>query len=307
MFSPMNILMIAVAGLILAALAASPSDGAPTSPIEAGEQLTQLPGEFSFTEGPASDTNGDVYFTDQPNDKILRWSAADGKIATWMEPCGRSNGLCFDSKGNLWACADNENELWRIDRNKNVTKVVTAYEGKLLNGPNDVWIRPKDAGVYVTDPMYKRDYWKRDPAEQALKGVYYLPAGGKALTLLVSDLKQPNGIIGTPDGKTLYVSDINDGKTYAYDIAHDGALSNRRLFCSMGSDGMTIDSEGSVYLTGHGVTVFSKDGAQIAHIPVSEDWTGNVCFGGKDKRTLFITASKHVYTIRMRVHGVGSQ
>ena len=304
----MNVLMIAVAGLILVALAAAPglSEGAPKDIADTGAKLTQLEGEFTFTEGPASDANGDVYFTDQPNDKILRWTP-DGKISTWMEPSGRSNGLCFDSKGNLWACADSANELWRIDRAKKITKVVTSYEGKLLNGPNDVWIRPKDHGLYLTDPFYKRDYWKRGEIEQAVQGVYYLAEHATELTLVVNDLKQPNGVIGTPDGKTLYVSDIGDGKTYAYDIEHDGALANRRLFCSMGSDGMTIDSEGNVYLTGKGVTVFDKSGAQVKHIPVAEDWTGNVCFGGKDRRTLFITASKHVYTLRMRVHGVGSQ
>ncbi|BDI29963.1 gluconolactonase [Capsulimonas corticalis] len=300
--------MIAAAGLILAAAAAPgrAEDAAPKDIVETGAQLTQLEGEFTFTEGPASDANGDVYFTDQPNDKILRWTP-DGKIVTWMEPCGRSNGLCFDDRGSLWACADNENSLWRIGRDKSVTKVITSHEGKLLNGPNDVWIRPKDAGVYITDPFYKRDYWKRGDIEQACQGVYYLPAHSTELQLVAGDLKQPNGIIGTPDGKTLYVADIGDGKTYAYDIGHDGALTNRRLFCSMGSDGMTIDSEGNVYLTGKGVTVFDKSGAQIKHIPVAEDWTGNVCFGGKDRRTLFITASKHVYTIRTRVHGVGSQ
>ncbi|WP_119323730.1 SMP-30/gluconolactonase/LRE family protein [Capsulimonas corticalis] len=304
----MNLFMIAAAGLILAAAAAPgrAEDAAPKDIVETGAQLTQLEGEFTFTEGPASDANGDVYFTDQPNDKILRWTP-DGKIVTWMEPCGRSNGLCFDDRGSLWACADNENSLWRIGRDKSVTKVITSHEGKLLNGPNDVWIRPKDAGVYITDPFYKRDYWKRGDIEQACQGVYYLPAHSTELQLVAGDLKQPNGIIGTPDGKTLYVADIGDGKTYAYDIGHDGALTNRRLFCSMGSDGMTIDSEGNVYLTGKGVTVFDKSGAQIKHIPVAEDWTGNVCFGGKDRRTLFITASKHVYTIRTRVHGVGSQ
>ena len=306
----MNLLMIAAAGAILVALAAVTglAEGAPKDIIEAGARLTQLEGEFAFTEGPARDAKGDVYFTDQPNDKILRWSAEDGKIATWMEPSGRANGLCFDSHGNLWACADNHNELWRIDSEKHAMTLAASYKGKLLNGPNDVWIRPKDAGAYLTDPFYKRDYWTtRGGPEQACQGVYYLPAHGTELTLVVSDLKAPNGVIGTPDGKTLYVADIGDGKTYAYDIAHDGALVNRRLFCSMGSDGMTIDSEGNVYLTGNGVTVFSKDGVQIAHIPVAEAWTGNICFGGHDRRTLFITASKHVYTLRMRVHGVGSQ
>ncbi|MGI4791865.1 MAG: SMP-30/gluconolactonase/LRE family protein [Janthinobacterium lividum] len=120
-------------------------------------------------------------------------------------------------------------------------------------------------------------------------------------------MTSPNGIIGTPDGKTLYVADIGAGKTYVYAIAKDGALLDKRLFCSLGSDGMTIDSAGNVYLTGHGVTVFNKSGTQIAQIPVPENWTGNICFGGTDRKTLFITASKSVYSLAMRVHGVGSQ
>ena len=98
---------------------------------------------------------------------------------------------------------------------------------------------------------------------------------------MAGDLQQPNGIIGTPDGKTLYVADIAGGKTYAYDVGRDGSLSGKRLFCTMGSDGMTIDSEGNVYLTGQGVTVFDKTGTQILKIPVAEGWTGNVCFGGR--------------------------
>ena len=120
-------------------------------------------------------------------------------------------------------------------------------------------------------------------------------------------MTQPNGIIGTPDGRTLYVADIGAGKTYAYHVQPDGTLTGKRLFCGMGSDGMTIDSDGNVYLTGHGVTIFDKAGAQVAHIPVAEGWTGNVCFGGADRKTLFITASKGLYAMKMRTHGVGSQ
>ena len=124
---------------------------------------------------------------------------------------------------------------------------------------------------------------------------------------MVDDLKQPNGVIGTPDGKTLYVADIGAKKTYAYDIRPDGTLANKQLFCELGSDGMTIDNEGNVYLTGKGVTVFDKTGQQIEHIDVPEGWTANVCFGGADRQTLFITASKGLYAIRTRTHGVGSQ
>jgi gluconolactonase len=287
----------------LAVLAAS-SPCASADILAPGAKLEKLAAGFEFTEGPACDVKGNVFFTDQPNDRILKWST-DGKLSTFMKPCGRSNGLCFDAKGNLWACADLKNELWRISPGGKVTVVVKDYQGKLLNGPNDVWIRP-DQGLYFTDPFYKRPYWKRGPKVQDVEGVYYLSPGTK-LVRVIDDMKQPNGIIGTPDGKTLYVSDIGAGRTYAYAIQKDGTLADKRLFCKLGSDGMTIDDEDNVYLTGKGVTVFDKAGKQIEHIPINEDWTGNICFGGKDRHTLFITASHGLYALRMRVKGVGSQ
>jgi gluconolactonase len=286
------------------ALCAAPGRGA-DSPVAPGARLEKLAGGFKFTEGPTCDAEGHVYFTDQPNDRILRWST-DGKLSTFLQPCGRANGLCFDAKGNLWACADAKNELWMIAPDKNVTVVVKGYKGKLLNGPNDVWVRP-DGSLYFTDPFYKRPYWKRGPKEQDVEGVYYLAPDRKTLTRVAADLKQPNGIIGTPDGKTLYVADIGAGRTYAYDAKPDGTLANKRLFCKLGSDGMTLDDEGNVYLTGQGVTVFDRAGKQAAHIDVPEPWTANVCFGGKDRKTLFITAGTGLYALKMRVKGVGSQ
>ncbi len=273
--------------------------------IAPGAHLKQLATGFSFTEGPSSDAHGNVYFTDQPNDKILRWST-DGKLTTFMDPAGRSNGTCFDRKGNLWTCADDKNELWRINPDGKPTVEVKEYEGHLLNGPNDVWVRP-DGGVYITDPYYKRDYWQRGPMEQSVQGVYYLPPDHKTLTRVVDDMQQPNGIVGTPDGKTLYIADIGAGKTYVYHIQPDGSLTQKKLFCNLGSDGMTIDNEGNVYLTGHGVTVFDHSGKQVLTIPIAEAWTGNICFGGKDRHTLFITASTSIYGLTMHVHGVGSE
>ncbi|MBM3860924.1 MAG: SMP-30/gluconolactonase/LRE family protein [Verrucomicrobia bacterium] len=274
--------------------------------ISDGAKLENVASNYKFTEGPACDAAGNVFFTDQPNDRIVKWNAANGKLTKFKSPCGRSNGLCFDKDGNLWACADDKNELWRIAPNGKVTVVVKDYQGKKLNGPNDLWIRP-DGGLYFTDPFYKRSFWDRGPMEQDGQHVYYLAPDHKTLTRVATDLQQPNGVIGTPDGKTLYVADIRAKKTYAYDIQPDGSLANKRLFCGHGSDGMTIDNRGNVYLTGKGVLVFNKDGKQIAHIEVSEPWTANVCFGGKDRRTLFITAGKSIYTLRMCVTGVGSQ
>jgi len=267
--------------------------------------LQKLAASFSFTEGPASDKAGNVYFTDQPNDRIHKWST-DGKLTTFMEPCGRSNGMSFDSKGNLWSCADDKNELWSISPQGKVTVLVKDFGGKLLNGPNDVWPHPS-GGAYFTDPLYKRPYWKRGPMEQDGQHVYFLAPDLKTLTRVATDLTQPNGIIGTPDGKTLYVADIGAGETFAYDIQRDGTLANKRLFCKLGSDGMTLDSAGNVYLTGKGVTVFDKTGKQIEHIPVEEPWTANVCFGGKQHDTLFITASKCLYALKRPFKGAGSQ
>jgi gluconolactonase len=123
------------------------------------------------------------------------------------------------------------------------------------------------------------------------------------LKRVTTDLSQPNGITGSPDGKTLFVADIRAGKTYSYEIQRDGALTGKKLFCEAGSDGMTIDNEGNLFLTGNGVTVFDKSGKQIEHIPVPEKWTANVSFGGKDRQTLFITASEGLYSIRTKTKG----
>lgn len=275
------------------------------SPIAPGAKVEKLADGFLFTEGPAVDAAGNVYFTDQPNDRILVWSV-DGKLSTFMEPCGRSNGLCFDKDGVLWACADDKNELWKIDvKTKQKTVVVKDHGGKLLNGPNDVWVDDK-GGAYFTDPFYKRNYWKRGPQEQDKKALYYVDPKGK-LSRVDDDFGQPNGLVGTPDGKTLYVADIGKSKTYAYDIQADGTLKNRRLFCELGSDGMTLDSEGNVYLTGRGVIVFDKSGKKLTTIPVPEGWTANVSFGGKEMQTLFITAGKGLYAIKMNVKGAARQ
>ncbi len=257
---------------------------------------------FEFTEGPASDPEGNIYFTDQPNNRILKWSAETGKISVYIKNAGRANGLYFDNKGRLLAAADEKSELWQIDSDKKVKVLVDNYRNKRLNGPNDLWVDSK-GGIYFTDPYYQRDYWKRKKPDIDQQRVYYLTPDNKELKIVADDLVQPNGIIGSSQDEILYIADIGAGKTYSYRISEDGELKNKRLFAEMGSDGMTMDTYGNIYLTGDGVTVFNKEGRKIVHIPIDRNWTANVTFGGKKHDQLFITASEAIYKLEMNVKG----
>lgn len=270
--------------------------------IASGATLQEVSAEFKFTEGPAADADGNVYFTDQPNDRIMVYTT-DGKLETFMQPAGRANGLYF-ANDTLLACADENSELWAIDvPTQTHTVLAGEYNHKRLNSTNDVWQRP-GGGIYFTDPYYQRSWWTHTQPTQDGQHVYYLDQKTQQLVRVIDDMKQPNGIIGTPDGKTLYVADIGAGKTYAYDIERDGSLTGKRLFCEMGSDGMTIDCCGNVYLTGRGVTVFDPAGQKIEQIDVPQRWTANVTFGGGGRDQLFITAGTGIYTLQMNVCGV---
>lgn len=272
-------------------------------PVHPEAELKKLAGEFSFTEGPAVDSLGNIFFTDQPNNKIYQWST-HGKLSTFLSESGRSNGLYFDKNGYLIACADMDNQLWRIDTHGNHTVLIKNHQNKLLNGPNDVWVHP-NGSIYFTDPLYKRPYWVRNPEmQQEGQYVYYLSEEKNKFFPVAKGFVRPNGIIGTPDGKIIYVADIGDNKIYKFKIRKNGKLSKRELFVEMGSDGMTIDEAGNIYLTGKGVTIFNPEGIKIGHIEVPEKWTANVCFGGVDMNILFITASESLYSIKMNVSGV---
>jgi gluconolactonase len=277
----------------------------PDSPVAPGAKLQRLAGGFAFTEGPTSNEHGDIFFIDQPNDRIMEWSI-DGKLSTWLHPSGHSNGMCFDSAGNLISCADEMSQLWSISPDKQVTVLVKDYNGKFLNGPNDVWIRP-DGGMYITDPFYKRPWWQQrgSKKEQDSEGVYFLSRDHKTLTRVIDDFQKSNGIIGTPDGKTLYASDIQAGQTFSYTIHPDGSLTDKKLFNRFGSDGMTIDSDGNIYTSAKGhLQICDKTGKLLDEIPVN---AANCCFGGADGHLLFITARTEIYGLVMKTKRVGPQ
>ncbi|MFU1859381.1 SMP-30/gluconolactonase/LRE family protein [Sphingobacterium sp. NGMCC 1.201703] len=267
------------------------------------DSLKLISRQFAFTEGPAVDKDGNIYFTDQPNNKIWKYNT-EGHLSLFKDSAGRANGLYFNHRGQLLACADEKNEIWSISNDGRVTVLLSDVDGKKLNGPNDLWA-DKKGGIYFTDPYYQRDYWTRKKPEIEGQKVYYLPPGkGKKPIVVADDVAKPNGIVGSPDGKYLYVADRVRNKTYRYIIESNGKLSGQKAVIDQGSDGMTLDNQGNVYLTGKGVSIYSPIGVLIGHIEVKEPWTSNVCFGGKDRADLFITASTAIYCIPMRVKGV---
>ena len=264
--------------------------------VKEGAEVEKLAGGFQFTEGPAADIEGNVYFTDIPNNRIHKWSV-DGKVSVYKTDTGGANGLFFAEDGDLLACSGGRGVVVRIDKDKDVYVLADKFRGKKFNSPNDLWIDPQ-GGVYFTDPRYGG----RENLPQSCEGVYYIRQSGEVVRV-VDDMVRPNGVIGTANGKKLYVTDHGGGKTWVCDIKRDGTLKNKKLFVERGSDGMTIDEDGNIYLTTDAVEVFNDKGEFVERIEVPER-PANVCFGGRDRKTLFITARTGLYSIKMRVKGI---
>jgi gluconolactonase len=265
--------------------------------VASGAKVKKLAGDFRFTEGPAADAEGNVYFTDIPNNRIHKWSIEDEQLSTFREESGGSNGLYFDKGGNLLACEGGGRRLVSITPAGEIKVLAEKYEEKKFNSLNDLCIDP-NGGIFFTDPRYGN----RDGMEQDGEHVYYLTPDRKKVVRAIDDMVRPNGVIGTPNGRRLYVTDHGGGKTFTYRINKGGMLSDKKLFCEEGSDGMTIDVRGNVYLTTDVVAVYNRKGKRIAEIKVPER-PANVTFGGPDNKTLFITARTSLYSIEMNVRG----
>lgn len=257
---------------------------------------------YGFTEGSSVAADGSVYFTDQPNDRIYVWSEDSG-VTLFKEGTERSNGTWFDPEGKLIACADLYNRLISFNRDGNYSVVFEGgYEGKHLNGPNDLW-RDQKGGIYFTDPYYHRNYWASGHKQElSVEGVYYVNPSG-TIVRVIDDLNKPNGIVGSPDGRFLFVSDIKDQKTWRYEIGSDGTLVKKEFFAPYGSDGITLDQAGNLYLTTGKVIIVDKLGNTVGEITLPEA-PSNLCFGGKERNILFITARTSIYTVETKVRGV---
>ena len=277
-------------------LASAALANAAESLVAPGGEVKKLAGDFAFTEGPAADRDGNIYFSDIPNNRILRWGN-DEQLSTFRENSGGANGLCFDKRGNLLACEGGVRRLTSISPAGEVTVLADSYEGKKLNSPNDLWIDPQ-GGVYFSDPRYGNMEGLELPGFY----VFYLMPDRKKLSAVITDMVKPNGVLGSADGKQLFVADASGGKTYVYKISADGSLADKKLFAGQGSDGLAADEQGNIYLTGGGITVYAPNGEKLETIAVPEG-PANLKFGGPDRKTLFITARTSFYSVPMRVRG----
>ena len=272
--------------------------------IAPGAKLKTLGDSFKFTEGPAAHPRiGDVYFTDIPNNRIHRFDVATGKITVALEESQGVNGLYFDGPDWLIGCQGDAKRVVAFNIGKigaiiSTKPIAEKHDDKPFNKPNDLWIDP-DGGIYFSDPNYGNR-----PLTQDGENVYYLSADRKTVTLAAKDFKRPNGLIGTPDGKTLYITDRGDNKTYRYDITAPGKLGARKLLFEEGSDGMTLDERGNIYITppAKAVHIYSPEGKLIEKIELPVP-PANITFGGKDRKTLFITARQYFLSIEMAVKG----
>ena len=266
--------------------------------IAEGAKPALLVGGFKFTEGPAADASGNLYFTDIGSNRIHYWNSSNQSLSTIRENSGGADGLFVDRDGAVWVCELKDKQLSRIDAHGNYVVVANSFDDRPFTGPNDLWIDPY-GGIYFSDSYGGSQVRTNDHR------VFYRPPTGK-VNLVVDDLYKSNGLQGTPDGRWLYVSDYIANRVYRYAIKSPGQLGERSVFAEYRCDGMTLDDQSNLYLctgnAGHGVVVVAPDGKELGKIRFPED-PSNITFGGVDQRTLFVTANYGLYSLRMRVAG----
>ena len=261
-----------------------------------------------------------ILYSDIPNNAVYRWSEGE-EASLWLQPAGftgaipregesGSNGLALDAEGKLVLAQHGDRRLARMEAPWDAPAprfetLVGEYEGKRFNSPNDVAPRA-NGDLYFTDPPYGLQGGNEEK-ELDFQGVYRLAASG-SLTLLTDELSRPNGIAFSPDQSILYVANsdgANQPVVMAYDVESDGGISNDRVFFESWGDGMAVDQEGNVYVTGPrgGVLIINADGEHLGTL-LAPPRTSNATFG-EDGSTLFVTANTRLVRIRLNVKGVG--
>jgi gluconolactonase len=261
---------------------------------------------FRFVEGPVwIDEEKKLLFSDIPADRIFGLNA-DGVVTKFRKPSGNSNGLTRDKEGRLIVCEQGNRRVTRTEKDGSTTVLAELFLGKKLNSPNDVIVR-SDGAIYFTDPNYGI---RPEEQEQEVQGVYRLSPDGHDISLVAEDFARPNGLAFSPDERKLYIDDSERRHIRVFDVQLDGFLSGGVVFHDMNvnipgaPDGMKVDAEGRVFCTGaRGVWVFDPDGNHLGTI-VTPEKPSNCSWGGSDWRTLYITACRSVYAIRVRTPGI---
>jgi sugar lactone lactonase YvrE len=280
--------------------------------VRLGAELEKVATGFVFTEGPIWDAaEGRLTFSDIPANRMWRYTPDRGAEVV-RYPSGKSNGLTLDKQGRLIACEHANRRVSREEKDGSVITIAGEYKGKRLNSPNDVVVK-SDGGVYFTDPPYGLlEDGILDARELPFQGVYRLfsDADGSALTLLVDDFEKPNGLAFSPDESLLYIDDTDRAHVRVFDVNPDGTVSGGRVFAELEGDepgdvdGMKVDIEGNVYVTGPGgIWVFDQSGGMLGRIDVPEV-AANMAWGGEDWKTLYITATASLYRIGLGIEGI---
>ena len=278
--------------------------------VDSESQVEQIGTGCLFTEGPIWNAEGNfLLFSDIPADQIKMWTPDSG-ITTFRQPSGQSNGLTYDKQKRLLACEHANRRISRTELDGTVTTLASHYEGKKLNSPNDIVVK-SDGSIYFTDPPYglKAEYGEEGGAELDFQGVYRLSADGQQLTLLVDDFERPNGLCFSPDESILYIDDTARMHVRAFDVQADGTITKDRVFAVEegehgAPDGMKVDQQGNVYLTGpQGIWIFDPNARHLGVIQVPEG-AANLSWGGENWQTLFITARSSIYRIQLKISGI---
>lgn len=294
--------------------------------VPAGTQIEKVAEGFNWSEGPTW-FKGTVVFSDVPENVIYQWKPGETKAMVFLKPSGMltpregfieqgSNGLAVDAEGRLVICQHGERRVARLNADRSQTALADRFEGKRFNSPNDLAIR-KNGDIYFTDPPYGLDGLNKSPLKEIeWNGVYRVSKDGK-VSLLVKEITFPNGIAFSPDEKILYVA-VSDGTKphiMAYDVQADGSVAKGRVFFDAtplkrddrkgGCDGMKVDAQGNLFATGPGgVLVISPAGKHLGTL-LTNQATGNCCFGGADGSELYITADMFLCRVKTKTKGNG--
>jgi gluconolactonase len=279
-------------------------------------QVERLATGFTFTEGPIWNKEGSfLLFSDMPGDTRRRWDERDG-VREVMKPSNKGNGMTLDADGRLIVCEHSTSSVARMDPDGTGSGrevIVSHYQGKELNSPNDVIVK-NDGAIYFSDPTYGRmpGFGVERDQDLDFQGVYRIPPGGGDPALLVDDFEQPNGLCFSPDESLLYINDTPRAHIRVFDVQSDGTIANGRMFFeNIGSgvieegiaDGMKCDERGNIYVTGpSGVWVITPEAEHLGVIEVPEN-VGNLNWGGDDWTQLFMPSTTSLYRIRMKVAG----